>query len=178
MESQVSFPRGPNSRREGLKGDKRVFRKGPSRGRSLSPSSRGRDEAQLAGSRSATRILPAGALSPTAEHRRSLSRASSRREKSRERAVNAEFAAEAMASARSVSVQFPPQKFNSLKEGECDQFFQMEAYVYAIAARKAAEDAADRRVVAELHRVIDAILRDGPVVLHADIWPLLGWVGN
>ena len=55
--------------------------------------------------------------------------------------ANAE-AAEAMASARSVSVQFPPQKFNSLKEGECDQFFQMEAYVDAIAARKAAEDAA------------------------------------
>ena len=98
MENQVSIPRGPNSRSEVLKVDKRAFRKGPSRGRSLSPSSRGRDEAQLAGSRSATRILPAGTLSPTAEHRRSLSRASSRREKSRERADNADFAAEAVAS--------------------------------------------------------------------------------
>lgn len=53
-------------------------------------------------------------------------------------------AAEVMASARSVSVQFPPQKFNSLKEGECDQFFQMAAYLDAIAARKAAEDAAEQ----------------------------------
>lgn len=57
--------------------------------------------------------------------------------------ANAE-AAEAMASAHSVRIQFPPQKFNSLTEGKCNQFFQMEAYVDAIAARKAAEDAAER----------------------------------
>lgn len=81
-------------------GGTRPLRKPPSSRssrRSRSPS-RGNGDADLMGSRSATKLLPAEALSPKTETRRSPSRQGSRREKSLDRAEAAEAAAAAAAS--------------------------------------------------------------------------------